>query len=77
MGRLLPLLSSQSHRAVQQLCPFAPPPTTTLKTPPLPPATTHPPGLFGVYAVAKAGSDHEDLAWSIMHELTRMCYTVR
>lgn len=34
-------------------------------------------GLFGVYAVADPKSDHEDLAWSIMQEVTRMCYSVR
>lgn len=36
-----------------------------------------PAGLFGVYAVADPKSDHEDLAWSIMQEVTRMCYSVR
>ena len=35
-----------------------------------------PAGLFGVYAVADPHSDHEDLTWCIMHELTKMCYNV-
>lgn len=29
-----------------------------------------------MYAVADPHSDHEDLAWAIMHEVTRMCYSV-
>lgn len=36
----------------------------------------HDTGLFGVYAVADPHTDHEDLAWSIMRNITQMCYTV-
>lgn len=36
-----------------------------------------PAGLFGVYAVADPHSDHEDLSWTIMNNITRMCYSVR
>ncbi|KAL2897385.1 putative mitochondrial-processing peptidase subunit beta mitochondrial [Bienertia sinuspersici] len=32
-------------------------------------------GLFGVYAVAKPDS-LDDLAWAIMHEISKMCYRV-
>ena len=33
-------------------------------------------GLFGVYAVSEKSADHEDMCWSIMHEITKMCYDV-
>ena len=33
-------------------------------------------GLFGVYAVAPKGSDHEDLCWSIMRQVTKLNYSV-
>lgn len=36
----------------------------------------HDTGLFGVYAVADPHSDHEDLSWTIMNNITRMCYSV-
>lgn len=36
----------------------------------------HDTGLFGVYAVVDPHSDVEDLSWSIMHEITGMCYGV-
>jgi hypothetical protein len=29
-----------------------------------------------VYAVADPSTDHEDLAWTIMQNVTRMCYSV-
>ena len=29
-----------------------------------------------MYAVADPKSDHEDLAWSIMRNVTRLCYSV-
>ncbi|KAL4428026.1 hypothetical protein ABPG75_002115 [Micractinium tetrahymenae] len=35
----------------------------------------HDTGLFGVYAVADPHSDHEDLCWSIMRNITKMCYS--
>jgi processing peptidase subunit beta len=35
-------------------------------------------GLFGVYAVADPHeSNMEDLAWTIMHNMTGMCYNVK
>ncbi|PSC75779.1 putative mitochondrial-processing peptidase subunit beta [Micractinium conductrix] len=36
----------------------------------------HDTGLFGVYAVADPHTDHEDLAWSIMRNVTKLCYSV-
>lgn len=36
----------------------------------------HDTGLFGVYAVADSHADLEDLTWSIMHEVTALCYNV-
>jgi hypothetical protein len=34
-------------------------------------------GLFGVTAVSKGGEHLEDLVWSIMYEMTGLCYSVR
>jgi hypothetical protein len=51
------------------------PPRSSACPPPGPALPTA--GLFGVYAVADPHSDHEDLAWSIMRNITQMCYTVR
>ena len=36
----------------------------------------HDTGLWGVYAVADAGGDQEDLAWAIMRHVSALCYTV-
>lgn len=36
----------------------------------------HDTGLFGVYAVADPKTDHEDLAWCIMRNITKLCYSV-
>ncbi len=45
---------------------------------PPPPHPARPPfaGLFGVYAVADPRSDHEDLCWTIMQNMTKLCYSV-
>jgi hypothetical protein len=51
--------------------------TWDVKAETVPPSVCCRAGLFGVYAVADSPGDHEDLTWAIMHELTKMCYTVR
>jgi len=36
----------------------------------------HDTGLFGIIATAEANAPHDDLAWAIMHEVTKLVYEV-